>query len=562
MKSRFKRPLNDRHDKLVFGSVFLFGICGIIGIRVLGDIYYRSGLNFIDFLAIAWALLIISVYCIYIIGSKDRSSISIDRASDNVYYIGLLFTLTSLAYSLVKLSLYSTDTTQVSATASMSSGNQVISLLPDFGLALASTIAGIFGRILLQQMRADPLDIETEAREELGRSVKELRFTIGEVVAELNALSAQTRVSLTELGQNVSKTLTETAKNSSEAFETLSLGIQNVSSKLEDQALSIGEQSNETSEMMTQMLATMDKSLTAIGALPVSITEKFDAAADRIRELTGNVSETLESQRVLASSLADTTGVIKALFSENSWHDFSANLNHVKSELAVLAEETTNLSKAISASVESHHAQLQKLSDTSQSSSGAYETLATTILGISEKLEKQAQDIGEQTQETSATMAEILSAMRSSMNIIGELPISITEKFDAAAARIHEVSAHISDTVSAQRSLALSISDTGSSLKSVFSENSWDGFSNHIDSTKAQLSLLTAEITRLSQTISNSADAYDSQIKRLSEAGGEFGNAEKLMNETTGLLTSASNKYIDALSNAAQQLRDSTDKLR
>ena len=87
----------------------------------------------------------------------------------------------------------------------------VLSLLPDFGLALYSTIGGIFGRIVLQQMRNDPMDVETEAREELGLAIRQLRETIGQVVTNLNGLSTQTSVTLTELNQTVSRTLEQSA---------------------------------------------------------------------------------------------------------------------------------------------------------------------------------------------------------------------------------------------------------------------------------------------------------------------------------------------------------------
>ena len=88
---------------------------------------------------------------------------SIDRASDNVYYLGLLYTLASLSYSLIKLG-------GIVSTSTESKGLSIISLLPDFGLALASTIAGIFCRVLLQQMRGDVVDVESEARIELGEA--------------------------------------------------------------------------------------------------------------------------------------------------------------------------------------------------------------------------------------------------------------------------------------------------------------------------------------------------------------------------------------------------------
>ena len=130
--------------------------------------------------------------------------------------MGLLFTLASLAYSLIKLSISDQASEQ-----GIASAKQVLTLLPDFGLALFSTIAGIFGRIYLQQMRNDPLDVETEAREELGIAIRQLRETIGQVVTNLNGLSAQTNVTLTELNQSVSKTLETTANENSAVVRTL-----------------------------------------------------------------------------------------------------------------------------------------------------------------------------------------------------------------------------------------------------------------------------------------------------------------------------------------------------
>ena len=73
----------------------------------MGDLLSENkGIGFLDVLAIAVAVFVIIGYVAYILASKNRSGISVDRASDNVYYLGLLFTLSSLAYSLIKLSFF------------------------------------------------------------------------------------------------------------------------------------------------------------------------------------------------------------------------------------------------------------------------------------------------------------------------------------------------------------------------------------------------------------------------------------------------------------------------
>ncbi len=74
-----------------------------------------------------------------------------DQSGDNLYYMGFLFTLTSLAVSLYQFS-------------SERSSEQIVQ---NFGIAIASTIAGIALRIFFNQMRRDPVEVEATAR--LGR---------------------------------------------------------------------------------------------------------------------------------------------------------------------------------------------------------------------------------------------------------------------------------------------------------------------------------------------------------------------------------------------------------
>ena len=107
MKAPFRRRLGDENDKLAFGLAFFGGIVAIISIRLLSDIFFgNKGIGLLDVLAILVAVAVIAAYVTFILASKNRSGVSVDRASDNVYYLGLLFTLSSLAYSLIKLSFF------------------------------------------------------------------------------------------------------------------------------------------------------------------------------------------------------------------------------------------------------------------------------------------------------------------------------------------------------------------------------------------------------------------------------------------------------------------------
>ena len=224
MRPTFIRPLSDKNDKKVLFWSFVIGVFFIILFRwILQDknpnISTNNFFTLFDWAAVITSITIIVLYCIYILRTKDRSGLSVDRASDNAYYLGLLFTLVSLSVSLIKLANnFNAD--------SVGTYSTVLVLLPDFGLALFSTIAGIMARIFLQQFRNDPLDIETEAREELGDAIRVLRSSIGTIVVNLNNLSEQTKVSLTELNNNVTKVI---EKTTSESMETINKVTQNLS---------------------------------------------------------------------------------------------------------------------------------------------------------------------------------------------------------------------------------------------------------------------------------------------------------------------------------------------
>ena len=76
-----------------------------------------------------------------------RSEMDNQRAGDNLYYLGLLFTLISLAYVLVSLFIFgSNDDLE----------QRVHVLVGNFGIALSSTVVGILGRIVMQSIGDAP----------------------------------------------------------------------------------------------------------------------------------------------------------------------------------------------------------------------------------------------------------------------------------------------------------------------------------------------------------------------------------------------------------------------
>src|ERR1700761_7516824 len=105
-----------------------------------------------------------------------------DQSGDNLYYMGFLFTLTSLAVSLYQFS-------------AAGSAEQIVQ---NFGIAIASTIAGITLRILFNQMRRDPVEVEATARLELAEASRRVKRELEGTTLEFNYFRRMTQQSITD----------------------------------------------------------------------------------------------------------------------------------------------------------------------------------------------------------------------------------------------------------------------------------------------------------------------------------------------------------------------------
>jgi ElaB/YqjD/DUF883 family membrane-anchored ribosome-binding protein len=116
-----------------------------------------------------------------------------DQSGDNLYYMGFLFTLTSLAVSLYQFS-------------AAGSAEQIVQ---NFGIAIASTIAGITLRILFNQMRRDPVEVEATARLELAEASRRVKRELDSTVLEFSHFRRMTQQSIGDALDEMKETLGE-----------------------------------------------------------------------------------------------------------------------------------------------------------------------------------------------------------------------------------------------------------------------------------------------------------------------------------------------------------------
>jgi ElaB/YqjD/DUF883 family membrane-anchored ribosome-binding protein len=116
-----------------------------------------------------------------------------DQSGDNLYYMGFLFTLTSLAVSLYQFS-------------AAGSAEQIVQ---NFGIAIASTIAGITLRIMFNQMRRDPIETEAASRLELAEASRRVKRELESSILEFGYFRRMTQQSITDALDEVRESIGE-----------------------------------------------------------------------------------------------------------------------------------------------------------------------------------------------------------------------------------------------------------------------------------------------------------------------------------------------------------------
>jgi hypothetical protein len=156
--------LGDTDRSSSFGNVAIFTTfvaagCAYIILAKLGGVSQA----YVTFVPVGTML----IYALLISFSRSLR-LRDDQSGDNLYYMGFLFTLTSLGVSLY----------QFSATRAAEE------IVQNFGIAIGSTIAGVALRVIFNQMRRDPIEVEQRMRLELAEAARRVRRELDASVVE------------------------------------------------------------------------------------------------------------------------------------------------------------------------------------------------------------------------------------------------------------------------------------------------------------------------------------------------------------------------------------------
>ena len=215
--------------------VFIIGVLGIFAI---------VGSKLLGLGQIAVTLCPIALMFIYaLLLRAPRLRLRDDQSGDNLYYLGFLFTLTSMAVSLREF------TTDKSAE----------SIITNFGVAIFTTIAGIIMRVAFNQMRGDTASVERVARMELAETSRRLRAEMDNAILELKQFH---RANL----QSAEESHTSMRRMAEETFKSLVTSAEEFSRKLTESLSERDAASAESSGNLQKSIAQTAKALDKISA--------------------------------------------------------------------------------------------------------------------------------------------------------------------------------------------------------------------------------------------------------------------------------------------------------
>ncbi|MBD9541431.1 hypothetical protein IB276_18415 [Ensifer sp. ENS04] len=143
----------------VFGGITATGCVFVTATKMLGVPPYISMLIPVALMIAYW----------FVASRTKRIRLHDEQTGDNLYYMGFLFTLTSLGVSLYQFT-------------SDSSTDDVVR---NFGVAISSTIVGIAMRIMYNQSRRDAIDVERTTRQDLATMTRLVRAEMESARREL-----------------------------------------------------------------------------------------------------------------------------------------------------------------------------------------------------------------------------------------------------------------------------------------------------------------------------------------------------------------------------------------
>jgi hypothetical protein len=318
-----------------------------------------------------------------------------DQSGDNLYYMGFLFTLTSLGVSLYQFS----------------AEHAAEDIVQNFGIAIGSTIAGIGLRVVFNQMRRDPVEIERMMRLELAEAARRVRRELDSTVVEFgyHRRSAQQAAadsfkqvaerfdeivgkfdaSLKDITGQLVQPLEAASRHSGDTLGELS---KTLAASLSASAQQFGEETDKLAIRVRSTAIKLDEVIDKLGAIETpesSIKAGLEPIAQSISQSVEFLSDRSTSDATaIKDALATSTQAIATMF-EQFKSDSKAHVELLRALLAKTDDTMRTFTDVLIKSGVDATLQAEGLRETIQ----ATEAGAQTLVQAAEKISQSVEDL-------------------------------------------------------------------------------------------------------------------------------------------------------------------------
>ena len=292
-----------KEGKLPFQhNIVLWLILGVSVFLVLVLRWSSSpGITLIDYLAMVIGAIAVFGYLAFVLLAVTRNVLPIQReqAGDNAYYIGLLLTFVSLSVALGKLVVEMHGSASSATPAGGMGRTQIAQLIPDFGIALVSTICGITARMILQQHPGGVPEAQETTQLKLEQASNEYAQSLTGSTGAINT-------AIRSLSSGIEGQVKDLTKRRVEEFTQISDATREVGDKYRDSAQSLIEKVEATHGVIAAELETLAaaKLGETFQTLSIRAQETQAALAEMKSEIAAN-SEFAKSVTQQFSELAN-----------------------------------------------------------------------------------------------------------------------------------------------------------------------------------------------------------------------------------------------------------------
>ena len=317
MARNSKRPmeLGAKRHALFFFLIYIVGALLLTFEKTFIYTFFSSESGLAKAIIIATAMLLMGIY-VFFVTLVPATKLRTDVAADNVYYLGFLFTLTSLA---IALSIDSAD-----------------AILANFGVAIISTLIGIAARVGLNQLRVDPTDIEEASRLELSGATSRVKAELNETVRQLTEFR---QISLQVMSEGYADVQKNVETISTQVLQSLEELVKQSAKPLEEvaertrvantEAVKSIDDFTKSSKALTKSHKEMSAQIEQVNNALTSLSQHYSDTGIIDDKVIGAVQEQLSNvQDQLTKKAQDELGELK-----NALDDNNRNSEELRNEL-------------------------------------------------------------------------------------------------------------------------------------------------------------------------------------------------------------------------------------